>query len=72
MEGEMRRWGVAWDAVELAETDAESEKRVGLSGYVVVCASRKEKGGRGVAVFVRDGLTYRERSDLGTITEGVF
>ena len=49
----------------------QSEKRVGLSGYGVVCTSRKEKGG-GVAVFVRDGLTYRERSDLGTITEGVF
>ena len=73
LEGEMRRWGVAWDAVGLAKTllDAESEKRVGLSGYGVVCTSRKEKGG-GVAVFVRDGLTYRERSDLGTITEGVF
>ena len=58
--------------VGLAETwlDAESEKRVGLSGYVVVCASRKEKGGRGVAVFVRDGLTYRERPDLGKFMEG--
>ena len=49
----------------------QSEKRVGLSGYGVVCTSRKEKGG-GVAVFVRDGLTYRERPDLGTFTEGVF
>ena len=74
LEGEMRRWGLAWDAVGLAETwlDAESEKRVGLSGYGVVCASRKEKGGGGVAVFIRDGLTYRERPDLGTFTEGVF
>ena len=44
---------------------------MGLSGYGVVCTSRKEKGG-GVAVFVRDGLTYRERPDLGTFTEGVF
>jgi len=41
LEGEMRRWGVAWDAVGLAETwlDAEGEKRVGWSGYGVVCAS---------------------------------
>ena len=45
---------------------------MGLSGYGVVCASRREKGGGGVAVFVRDGLTYRERHDLGTFTEGVF
>ena len=74
LEGEMRRWGVAWDAVGLAETwlDAESEKKVGLSGYGVVCTSRREKGGGGVAVFVRDGLTYRERPDLGTFTEEVF
>ena len=73
MEGEMR-WEVAWDAVGLAETwlDAEGEKRVGWSGYGVVCASRKESGGGGVVVFVRDGLTYRERPDLGTFTEGVF
>ena len=65
---------MAWDAVGLAETwlDAEGEKRVGWSGYGVVCASRKESGGGGVAVFVRDGLTYRERPDLGTFTEGVF
>ena len=25
-----------------------------------------------MAVFVRDGLTYRERPDLGTFTEEVF
>ena len=49
----------------------ESEKRVGLSGYRVVCASRKEKGG-GVVVFVRDGLTDRERPDLGTFYGGGF
>ena len=29
-----------------------------------------EKGGGGVALLLRDGLTYRERSDLGTFTEG--
>ena len=65
--GGLELLGVAWDAVGLAETwlDAEGEKRVGWSGYGVVCASWK-------AVFVRDGLTYRERSDLGTITERVF
>ena len=48
LEGEMR-WEVAWDAVGLAETwlDAESEKGGGLSGYGVVCASRRERGGGG-------------------------
>ena len=62
LEAEMSRWRVQWDVVGLAETwlDAESEKGVGLSGYGVVCASRKEKSGGGVAVFVRDGLTYRD------------
>ena len=27
---------------------------------------------RGVALFIREGLMYRERLDLGTFTEGMF
>ena len=71
---ELRRWGVPWDVVGLAETwlDAESEKGMAVKGYGVVCASRKGKGGGGVALMIRDGLTYRERPDLGTFDEGVF
>ena len=74
LEAEMRRWAVQWDVVGLAETwlDAESEKGVAVRGYGVVCASRKEKGGGGVALMIKDGLTYRERPDLGTFNEGVF
>jgi hypothetical protein len=36
LEAELRMWAVRWDVVGLAETwlDAESEKRVGLEGYV--------------------------------------
>ena len=63
-----------WDVIGLAETwlDEESEKGVAVEGYSVVCASRKKKAGGGVALLVRDGLTYRERPDLGTFTEGEF
>ena len=71
---EVRRWLVQWDVIGLAETwlDEESEKGLTLQGFSAVCASRKQKGGGGVAVLVRDGLTYRERPDLGTFIEGQF
>ena len=74
LEAEMRRWGVQWDVVGLTETwlDTESEKGMAVRGYGVVCASRKRKAGGGVALMLRDGLTYRERPDLGTFDEGVF
>ena len=74
LEAEMRVWAVPWDVVGLAETwlDEESEKGVGLGGYVVECASRKDKGGGGVALFVREGLTYKTRPDLGIFEEGEF
>ena len=74
LEAEMRRWAVPWDVVGLAETwlDEESEKGLAVAGYGVVCASRKKKAGGGVALLIRDGLTYRERPDLGTFDEGVF
>jgi hypothetical protein len=45
---------------------------VGLKGYVVECASRKDKGGGGVALFVKEGLTYKTRPDLGIFEEGEF
>jgi hypothetical protein len=35
-------------------------------------ASRKEKRRWGVVVFVREGLTYRTRLDLGEFDEGKF
>ena len=68
LEAEMRRWSVQWDVVGLAETwlDAESEKGMAVGGFGAVCASRK------VALLLRDGLTYRERTDLGTFEEGFF
>ena len=74
LEAEMRRWAVQWDVVGLAETwlDAESEKEMAVKGYGVVCASREEKGGGGVAPMIKDGLTYRERPDLGKFDKGVF
>ena len=74
LETEIRRWAVQWDVVGLAETwlDAESEKAAVMEGFQSLCASRKGKGGGGVALFIKDGLTYRERPDLGTFNEGVF
>ena len=74
LDGELRRWGVKWDVVGLAETwlDEESEKALTLRGYETVCASRKKKSGGGVALLVRDGLIFKERPDLSTFTEGVF
>ena len=74
LEAEMRRWMVPWDVVGLVETwlDEESEKGLAVDGYGALCASRKERGGGGVALLVRDGLTYRGRPDLGTFHEGVF
>jgi exonuclease III len=73
-EAEMRMWAVPWDVVGLAETwlDVESEKRVGLEGYRVECASREEKGGGGVALFIKEGLTYNTRPDLGIFEEEEF
>ena len=73
-EAELRRWAVQWDVVGLAETwlDPESEKGLSVGGYGVVCASRSVKTGGGVALLLRDGLTYRERTDLGKFEEGVF
>ena len=49
LEAEVRRWGVQWDVVGLAETwlDEESEKGLAMGGYGVVCASRKGKSGGG-------------------------
>ena len=74
LEAEVRRWSVPWDVVGLAETwlDGESEKGLAMEGYGAVCASREKSGGGGVALLLRDRLTYRVRSDLGTFTEGIF
>ena len=73
-EAELRRWNVQWDVVGLAETwlDEESEARLSVQGYGAVCASRREQSGGGVALLIRDGLTYKERPDLGVFIEGVF
>ena len=74
LEAEMRGWGVQWDMVGLAEPwlDEASEKLASLKGYSMVGASRKLRQGGGVAIFVREGLTFRERPDIGTFIEGVF
>ena len=74
LDGELRRWGVKWDVVGLAETwlDEESEKALTMRGYQAVCASRKNKAGGGVALLIRDGLVFKERPDLSTFIEGVF
>ena len=34
-----------------------------------MCASRKERSRGGVALLVREGLTYKERPDLGILKE---
>ena len=53
LEAELRRWGVQWDVVGLAETwlDVESEKGLAVAGYGAVCASRKGRTGGGVAIL---------------------
>ena len=47
LETEMRGWGVQWDIVGLSETwlDAESEGRISVQGFSILCASRKKKSG---------------------------
>ena len=51
LEAGLRRWGVRWDVVGLAETwlDGESEAGLKVGGFSAVCASRKEERGRGGA-----------------------
>ena len=73
-ESEIRRWGVSWDVIGLAETwlDTESEKLLSVRGFKAVCASRKSKSGGGVSLLLREGLTFRERGDLSKFIEGVF
>ena len=73
LEGETRSWGVNWDVVGLAETwlDEVSEKYLSFGGFSAVCASRKHKTGGGVALLVREGITYRERPELSVFIEGV-
>ena len=72
LEAEIRRWGIKWDLVGLAETwlDNESEKMTTVQGFNSVFASRKNKAGGGVALLIREGLVYRERSDLNVFLEG--
>ena len=72
LQAELRRWSVQWDVIGLAETwlDEESEGGMSVEGYGAVFASRRERRGGGVALLVRDGLTYRERPDLGIFIEG--
>ena len=74
LEAEIRTWGVKWDIIGLAETwlDSVSEKFLSLTGYSPICSSRKEKAGGGVALLLRDGMTYRERPDLNVFKEGIF
>ena len=72
-EAEIRRWGIPWDIIGLAETwlDAESEKFLNIRGFSAVCASREKKSGGGVALLIKEGLIYRERKDLGVFKEGI-
>ena len=74
LEAEVREWGVQWDIIGLAETwlDSTSEKYISVKGYTPICASRKHKSGGGVAILLKDGLTYRERTDISVFSEGVF
>ena len=73
LEMEIRGWGVQWDFIGLAETwlDEVSEKHFSMQGFSPVCASRKSKSGGGVALLIKDGLTYRERRDISVFHEGV-
>ena len=72
-EAEVRRWGISWDIIGLAETwlDTESEKLLSVKGFTAVCATRKNKSGGGVALLIKEGLIFRERADLGCFKEGI-
>ena len=72
-EAEIRRWGISWDIIGLAETwlDTESEKQLSVKGFKAVCASRRSKSGGGVALLIKEGLIFRERADLGSFKEGI-
>ena len=58
-EAELRRWGIKWDIIGLAETwlDDDSEKLLAVEGYSAICASRKKKSGGDVALLLR-GVLY--------------
>ena len=73
LEGEIRQSGVQWDVIGLAETwlDDTSEKLMKMTGYTSICASRKTKSGGGTALLIREGLTYRERTDISVFMEGI-
>ena len=74
LEAELRRWKVQWDVVVLAETwlGEESEKGMVMRGFGAVCASRKKKAGGGVALLIRDILTYSGTTGLGDFKRGCF
>ena len=57
LEAGLRRWGVRWDVVGLAKTWLDGESKAGfkVGGFGVVCASRKERSGGGVALLVKGG-----------------
>ena len=72
LEGEIRQGGIQWDVIGLAETwlDNTSEEMMKITGYTSICASRKTKAGGGTALLIREGLTYRERTDISVFIEG--
>ena len=55
-----------YDRVAVSETrfKEESNWRTGLEGYKVYRCDRKERIGGGVAIWMKDNITSRERGDI--------
>ena len=68
----MRQGSIQWDVIGLAETwlDEMSETTMRIAGYTSVCASRKTKSGGGVALLIKEGMSYRVRTDISVFIEG--
>ena len=62
-----------FDIIGLTETHLNevSSKYAAMEGYNLVSNSRTKKGWGGVAIYIRMGLTFRQRADIDVFEEGV-
>ena len=59
------------DVVLLCETflTSKTEKLAKIPGYNIICNNHKSAKGGGVAILIRDGITYKKRPDLSCMEE---
>ena len=61
------------DVILLCETflSSKTKSMVNIPGFSHICNYRKTKKGGGVSTLLRDGITYKHRSDLDIFEEGL-